>query len=283
MLVVSAEYNRGAGLGNKLFPWARTRILAQEKGCAFLNTRWVSPHGGGISRGGVDYRRALRKIVLVGNFKPDCEALSSWAYWLKGRRLPVVRCATLSEARAIDGDVHVVFRWDAEHNFSEFAGRQKFLRHVLRNMTVSSQQSFIDRWIGRDYIALNVRCGNDFIPAGSLSLGYVKTGIEWFAAALKTVRMKYGNLPAVVVSDGGAKQLQQLLRLEDVRLLDAPSAIADLGVMMGARVLLGSGNSTFSAWASFLGEMDTYSSAATPFRYAGLEDGRNGEKIVGIL
>jgi hypothetical protein len=68
-----------------------------------------------------------------------------------------------------------------------------------------------------------------------------------------------------VVSDGGPKQLQLVLAEPDVKLVKTSTAINDLKILLHAKILLGSGNSSFSAWAAFLGGMPTYSSAETPF------------------
>ena len=281
MKLVSAEYCRGAGLGNKLFPWARAKIYSDKNGCPMLRTRWFSPHGGAITRGGIDYANALRKIWLVGNFKSFTGDVSWLQFFLQYRGLPISHAQSLADVP--NGDGHLVFMWDSHHDFVDLRGWQGFLRERIYAMTRPSQAAFADRYNGYDFIGLNIRCGKDFVTKESGKRGYVQTELEWFCGALKDIRRKYGELPAVVVSDGGPRQLKMLLRERDVHLLHAKTAIADLLVLSKAKVLLGSGNSTFSAWASFLGEMDTFSSKDTPFRHAGLEDGRGGKKIVSTI
>jgi hypothetical protein len=178
---------------------------------------------------------------------------------------------------------HIVFRWNSDHKFSDLNGQQKFLLSKLSGIAMPSQLQFAQRYEGRDFIALNVRTGKDFVSRSSGRHGYYFTEMAWFVGALKEARKRYGQLPAVIVSDGGRFQLAELLKEPDVELLDAPTAIADLLVLSRARVLLGSGNSTFSAWASFLGEMDTFSSPETPFSHFKLGEGRNGAQIVATL
>lgn len=281
MKLVSAEYNRGAGLGNKLFPWARAKIFSDTNCCPMLRTKWFSPHGGAITRGGIDYAKALRKIWLWGNFKSISEEVSRMQFFLQYRKLPISLAQSLADVP--NGDGHLVFKWNAHHDFVDLRGHQDFLRKSICAIALPSQVAFAERYNGYDFIGLNIRCGKDFVARESGKRGYVQTELDWFCQNLKRVRQDYGNLPAVIVSDGGQRQLEPLLREPDVRLLNSPTAIADLLVLAKAKVLLGSGNSTFSAWASFLGEMDTFSSKETPFVHAGLVDGRNGQKIVGVL
>jgi len=64
---------------------------------------------------------------------------------------------------------------------------------------------------------------------------------------------------AVVVSDGTEQDLAPLLELENVEFLRPGCAITDLLILARAKVLIASGGSSFSAWASFLGNMPTIS------------------------
>lgn len=283
MNIISAEYARCAGLGNKLFPWARAKLFAEQHGCKMLQTRWFSPHGGAITRGGINYKYALTKIWLLGNFKKDCTEMSLREFYCTHRNLPRCFVNSLKDVDTTMDQQHIVFRWNTEHNFSDLNGKQKFLLKKLSDITMPSQLQFAQQYEGRDFIALNVRTGKDFVSRSSGRHGYYLTEIEWFVNALAEARRRYGHLRAVIVSDGGRSQLAELLKEPDVELLEAPTAIADLLVLSKATVLLGSGNSTFSAWASYLGEMDTFSSAETPFLHFKLGDGRSGTQIVSTL
>jgi hypothetical protein len=284
MRLVSAEYTRVTGLGNKLFPWARAKVFALRNDCKMLQSRWISPRAGAITRGGIDYRFALTKIWLAGNFRRDGDELSILEYLRKCRHLPIRLADDLADAAAdMAENQHVMFRWNTCHNFTDLVGQQGYLRKRLSSVAMPSQLRFAQRYDGRDFIALNVRTGKDFVSRSSGRSGYYLTEKDWFVGALTEARRRYGQLPAIVVSDGGRAQLQGILNEPNVELLQAPTAIADLLVLSKARVLLGSGNSSFSAWASYLGEMDTFSSKETPFSHFMLGDGRGGTQVVGTL
>lgn len=70
-MYVKAQYCRNAGLGNKLFPWARAVVLSENYGYMMIDPIWFSPRGAAITRGGIDYKKALHKIWLLNNFKRD--------------------------------------------------------------------------------------------------------------------------------------------------------------------------------------------------------------------
>jgi hypothetical protein len=113
-------------------------------------------------------------------------------------------------------------------------------------------------------IGVNVRCGNDFREARTdadyTNSGAVKTPVPWFVTALKALRDMAGSpVPAVVVSDGTRDQLRDLLALPHVHFARPGCAISDLLTLAHAKVLIGSGGSSFSAWASFLSGATTIS------------------------
>lgn len=288
MKIVSVAYSRYTGLGNKLFPWARAKIFAERHNCTMVQPIWFSPHGGAITRGGINYVHALRKIWLLGNFRRGENELSILKYIFKYRGMPKHNFVWLRDAEMSDVDGHIIFATRGNgvegHDFSEFSGESEFLLQSLKQITSKSQLKYTEDFAEEEFIGMNIRCGNDFVSKESGCRGFVKTSIAWFRFALREIRRRYGNMPAIIVSDGGQRQLSDLLDEHNVRLLDSKTAIADLLVLTKAKVLLASGNSSFSEWASFLGQMDTFSSIETPFVHGrGLEYGRKGEKILGLL
>ena len=68
-MFVKAQYCRNAGLGNKLFPWARAIVISEKYNYKLIDPLWFSPRGAAIIRGGIDYKKALNKIWLLNNFK----------------------------------------------------------------------------------------------------------------------------------------------------------------------------------------------------------------------
>ena len=64
---------------------------------------------------------------------------------------------------------------------------------------------------------------------------------------------------ALVESDGTKEELEPLLKLGNVEFVRPGCAISDLLILARSQVLMASGSSAFSAWASLLGQMPTSS------------------------
>jgi hypothetical protein len=128
-------------------------------------------------------------------------------------------------------------------------------------------------------IGINIRLGKDFAaPDRDYSNGYdwvgwlQQTPIAWFRETLLAIRTAAGwPVPAMVVSDGTAEQLRPLLELPGMKLLSPSNAIVDLLALSRTRLLLGSGSSSFSAWAAFLGQQTAITAPGHPFSTVKLE------------
>ena len=69
------------------------------------------------------------------------------------------------------------------------------------------------------------------------------------------------------MSDGQPHELRELLDEPGVELVTPASPISDMLLLSRAEVLIGSGGSSFSAWASFLGGMPTVSHPGQSLRW----------------
>ena len=163
------------------------------------------------------------------------------------------------------------FSWPENHaGLVVFEGEKDFFERlhgweafVMRELCAITRKKWLDRAteVGPIPIGLHVRRG-DFSEANSPSdfvyRGAVRTPVQWFAQSLEQVRRALGYCaPAVVFSDGNPSELRGLMRLKETRLVQTGSAIGDLLALSRSQVLLASGGSTFSAWASFFGKMPT--------------------------
>jgi len=89
--------------------------------------------------------------------------------------------------------------------------------------------------------------------------------LSWHVDALKKVRELVGCYEqAIVVSDGAESELKELLQLPNVQIVRTGSAIGDLLLLAKSKVLIGSAGSTFTMWASFLGQMTTVVHPSAP-------------------
>ncbi len=246
-----------AGLGNKLFPWARCRVFSLAYGIPMIAPTWTQVQLGPLLRrdrdarmygdlfksGPPGYVSGLRRVWMRLNAGPSVDEPADL------RLLPAQR----------GGNQSVVFR-GAKNHFQSLTGWDGVLLRELRALTRARWVRHADD-IGEVEIGIHVRRG-DFAEACSaddfINRGAIRTPIEWFIQSLRTIREIHGYaLPAFVVSDAPDSALDVLLETEAVRRIYTGSAIGDLLVLSKAKLLIASGGSTFSGWAAFLGQMPT--------------------------
>lgn len=266
MLFTTTEFCRSTGIGSKLFAWSRAKILEQDSKAIMLQQHWISIRGAAVSRGGIDYSKVLGKIYLFNNFVNDIKEMNSLLFALQYKhQCQSIMLSNLQEARQHLNSHNklLIFKWNTDHFFTDFELYRKIITdsiHRITRKSITRQLNF-----QKPFIGINVRLGNDFIEQDSMQHGYRKTSIQWFLDHISEIRKLHGNLPICVVSDGTHKQLIDFTKFDNVHLVNNNRAMEDLLLLSKAAVFMGTGSSTFSAWASFLGNMPTYTSKATPF------------------
>jgi hypothetical protein len=95
--------------------------------------------------------------------------------------------------------------------------------------------------------------------------------VSWYVDALRAVRRRDGRRRVFVFSDGSEAQLAALLAEPEVELVRGTNAIVDLLLLARSQLLIGSGSSTFSSWAAFLGQMPVVARRENPMSWWGLE------------
>lgn len=267
-----------AGLGNKLFPWARSRVHARLHGLPSLATLWAQLKLGQLLRGEGDLR------LYTDLFRPlpgDVTGVRRWWQLLRATRVEEPEDLARPTA-AGPGDLVVFSGW--RDYFARLNGHEDTLRADLEAIT-RPRWLEIDPRIGREWpIGINVRRG-DFreatSPAEFHTAGGLRTPIGWFVQALEWLRQRAGRpLGAFVVSDGTEDELRALLALPGVVRVNPGSAIRGIWMLSRSRVLLASGGSTFSAWASYLGRMPTFAIPGQNLNWYGFDGLARAQNIV---
>ncbi len=213
------------GFGNRLYPWARCHLHALDHRLPMLAPRWWWPPR---------VRPLLKELPPVGEVTGHLyiRGLRGLPEYIGGARRLIIETTS-------PGDI-LVFRGEAGR-LMELHGREAELLTALERISTTQSHS------RQPYVGMHVRRG-DFSNAA-------RTPLSWFAAALRALRGRLQrDVPAVIVSDGSAADLKELLELPHVSLHRSGVPLADLLVLSRAHVLLASGSS-FSAWAAFLGGM----------------------------
>jgi hypothetical protein len=268
--------SRSTGLGNRLFPWARCEITSRDLSLTMLAPKMANIRRGAFFRGGIDYRHFLTKTLLWDNFnfRNYVRGVKRLAVLLSHPRIPEERVlsevSAAAEARPADG--LVVFRGYADL-FVSLRGENAFLLDNLRRMT---KPKWIEQAAEPEYVlGVNIRLGRDFsVPTSAQDMqdrGLILTPIEWFAKAIEEVQKRIGRVSCLLVSDGNQDALRPILELPNVRFFRGGSAISDLLCLAKCSALIGTGGSSFTAWAAYLANAPVLTHAGQSLRWFGLD------------
>lgn len=248
-----------SGLGNKLFPHVRCMLWCRGKQVPMLPSRFVQFRLGPILRGERDWRfygglferPALTDLALratLPRLLPVRNEVSDQEFHSEAPRLGIYRFAGL-------GDY-----------FRTLNGRHEEVLPALTGLLAPQWRDYLFR-VSPAPVGIHVRLG-DFT-------GNILHPIEWYVEALRLVRSIAGwVVPAKVFSDGTEKELARLLAIESVQRVEGPNAITDLLHLAKSRFLIGTGSSTFGAWAAYLGQMPALTRTGNPFSWWNLVNQR---------
>jgi hypothetical protein len=257
-----------AGLGNLLFPWARAEVFAQRYGTAILAPQWTKPKMGPLLRGERDKRFYVGLFDSSGFVRGPRRWMALW----RGQRVDESVADQFMSGDDRRGTTLVVFK-GFEFWFKGMGPHQDLMPH--RELVTRRLHEIVSTPLKRtlaeqpvDFaIAAHVRRGdkptmNFMEPYGGLKDGlpqhHCTMSDQWFVNAINNLRAAIGwPAPLKVFSDARDEQIQSILALENVtRAPDNPS-IVDLLMLAKAKVLITTGTSSFSAWASFVGGAPT--------------------------
>ncbi|GBE45037.1 hypothetical protein BMS3Bbin11_00116 [bacterium BMS3Bbin11] len=257
-------FARGTGLGNRLFNWARAQVYAEKFGIEFISPIWFSLRFHQVLEAGSihdtnfglfasgknehgHYMGVLLKIF--GEVIPEPIMLSEQPKLLHKK-------FGLIQFSGVGGDYH---------SFIPIAGEQKFLCAKLTSIVRPKWKNVISNYdeYASTAIGVHIRYGRGFREAEKKEdiflKGTIKTPSTWFVDTLKTIRDKAGfDVPVLLVSDGALSELAPILKLRNIKLVRPACPISDLLLLSRTRLIVGSGGSSFSAWASYLGEIPTF-------------------------
>ncbi|MBS1665953.1 MAG: hypothetical protein JST58_01110 [Bacteroidetes bacterium] len=258
---MNATFGRGQGLGNRLFPFARAFVYSQKHGIPMLVPSFAHIRKASFMLGGIDYRKAFHKILLWDTFHFERPVYKKG---LINKRRILASYKKIAEPLSLDtviSEDNVVIDFAMHHEFTPLLAYREMIGQELRNITKDKWLSWLKN-IPDFPIGMNIRLGNDFRNAQSkddfMKKGALKTPLSWFKESLELIRqIKNNPVPAFIISDGTRAQLKELLDMPNVHFIETPTAMTDLFALSRCKLLLGSGGSSFSAWASFLGKMPT--------------------------
>jgi len=245
-----------AGLGNCLLVWARAFVCAKQNGFGMLAPQWVQPRLGAVIRREPVTRFYTAEFTNRGY-------VGGWRKWWILRRGERVAEPALSDFRPDLSNANNRFRVIEFDGLADyFTGLIPHKEEIYAELKrIAHPQALAGaEKVKAPFIAVNIRRG-DMTRQKKIPLDKILqyTPDEWFVAAITALRAKskWRDLPIKIISDGTRDELRDILRLPGCELVTTGKAVGDILLMAKASLLVATGYSTFSMWASFFGEMPT--------------------------
>jgi len=245
----------GPGLGNLLFPWARSVVFANKYNIKRINTTWPTLKIGPILRGEKDKRfysdlfienqniGGIKKFLLL-NFSKHIEESNKESIFNKTNfYLPRV----------------VIFK-GMEGLFKPILNERDIVSKELLNIVAPiHKQKILNH--NKKAINVHIRMGDFANPPSEefLRKGHwnYRLPLKWYISIINKIRKSINyDMPVNVFSDGKDDELKEILQLPNVKRCYYGSAISDMLALSKGVVLIASA-STFSQWASYLGQIPT--------------------------
>ena len=279
----------GTGLGNRLFHWCDAKIYSYQMGCKFISPRWCrasfGKHLRALAKGKLFAEPLIEYSNIFHRLPGDVSYQRGVAYSLLLSKI------LLSKHPAILADpmpTDAVICFDkSDYTFLDYGEyRCALIRDLFDSLRPRIRAKILNSC--EPFIGIHVRVGDGFKSPEPNVDGFVRTGwlqqtpIQWFRETLRLVRRVTGaNYPAYIFSDGPAAVLKPLLDEGNVFIFNQNNPVIDLFSLSRSWLILGSGSSSFSAFAAFLGSAHSFTAPGHPFTNRGLRS--SPHKIVSCV
>ena len=224
----------GAGLGNILFPWARSIVYARKNKLQRIQTTWFNLKLGPIIRKERDTRMYFN--LFTGN-----DGISGFRKFF-----------LLNFTR------DVKFFNGMDNLFETFKNDHVFIKNELLKIINPYHIMKVDSYDANS-IAVHVRMGDFQKPKNEIVLRRhhwnYRLPLRWYIKIIDKLR-DVSNLPIYIYSDASDAELKEILELDNCYRVNIGSSISDMLAISNSKLLVASA-STFSMWASFLGQIPT--------------------------
>ena len=224
----------GAGLGNILFPWAYALVYAKKHNCKRIQTTWKNLKIG-------TFLRKERDKRMYFDLFTERDGISGFKkFWL------------------LNFSNKVKYFKGMDEMFSPFKNEQAYVKQELLKIVTPFHLEKANGF-NINSIGVHIRMGDFEDPEKEQLLRdgawSYRLPMKWYLSIVKKLRAQT-NLPIYVFSDANNEDLIDILQLENCKRAYLGSAISDMIALSKCKVLVSSA-STFSMWASFLGQMPT--------------------------
>ena len=224
----------GAGLGNILFPWATALVFAKNNNLQRIQTTWKN------LKIGTFLRKERDKRMYMDLFTGDDGISGFKKFWILNFTNQVKCFSDMDSLFEPFKNDHVLVKAELLNIISP--------HHVKKAMEFNSNS-----------IAIHIRMGDfrnpdneDVLRKGAWNY---RLPIQWYKNIISKIR-EVSDMPIYIFSDAENTELKEILDINNCNRAYFGSAISDMIALSRCKVLVSSA-STFSMWASFLGQMPT--------------------------
>ena len=226
----------GPGLGNLFFPFARAVIFSHLNDLPMINPTWPNIKIGPIIRNERDKRFYLNLFKSTGIKGPQ-------KYYLLNTIGKIQESDEIS-LNNIDKNSIIVFS-GLRNYFQDIQPHYALVKKKILSIVKTQYLKKIDP--DYDYIGIHLRLG-DYSKER-------RNDLEWSLEVVRQMRKVIGQKKVLLFSDERESELSEILgKINNVEVAFFGNAISDLIAMSRCRYLIAS-DSTFSAWAAYLGRM----------------------------
>ena len=226
----------GPGLGNLFFPFARAVIYSHENNIPMINPTWPNIKIGPILRNERDKRFYLNLFKSAGIKGPQ-------KYYLLNTIGKIQESDEIS-LNNIDRNSIIVFS-GLRNYFQDIKPHYTLVKEKILSIVKTKYLQNIDA--DYDCIGIHLRLG-DYSKER-------RNDLEWSLEVIRQMRKALGQKRVLLFSDERESELGEILnKINNVEVGFFGNAISDLVAMSRCRYLIAS-DSTFSAWAAYLGRM----------------------------
>lgn len=244
-----------------LLVWARAVLFA------YLNRLpMIAPAWGKVMIG--PYLRGERDKRFYGHLFSNKNDISRFKYILFSYKKtyfhynPSISKMELSSLEA-KVDYYIFIFNQCPHWSDYFLDLKEYQPIIKQKLFESIRSSVLEKIAERPVpeIGIHVRMGDfrSIKPEDDFTkLGSIRTPISWFIKVIESIRRAVGyDIPVTIFSDGHQHELKDLLQLPRVSRAIGASALSDMLTLSKSKLLITSSGSTFSYWASYLGQCPT--------------------------
>ncbi len=265
----------GPGLGNLLFPWARSIIASEKYGYLPVWPTWPQLKMGTFLRGEKDKRSYTNLFNQNYGYVHGLDKLklltSTYTEKEHEEQLEAVN-ASLKD-KSMTPKVFVFT--GMTDMFKPLISHNGLIRKKLEQMANQSLLNFDTSELGKT-ISVHIRMG-DFAEYNENKKGNAVNNMRmptsWYINVIKQINDSTNkNCSFNVFSDGSNDELGDILKIKNVRRQSYGTALSDMLAMSYTKALISS-NSTFSLWAAYLGQLPVLK--YKHFSAGGLADNNN--------